>query len=203
MKNHGNKKRPKLSPLKIRRLLEVPTKNRIPLRDKLERTAKAKDLIEALRISKNGVTRSILCDILAERRLKMAIPVLIECLDDPDNKVKEDAAEALGKIGTQAAGEALLERFTNEGNRLPWFAIALGAIGYKPAVPALINALINSPDGVVRGGSAWSLGELRAIDAKPQLERALLIENHKYALKSIREALISLNEQDTNIKSKK
>jgi len=170
----------------IIRLLEEPTDDRRPLKHKLQRSASVKELVKALTLSQVELTRRILCDILAARKVKSAIPALLECLDDPSPWVKDDAAEALGKIGSIKAGEPLLNHFNND--RSLWLAVALGAIGYRPAIPSLIASL-SSPYGKIRGGAAWALGELRATEAITSLELALSKEDDKYALDRIREAL--------------
>ena len=144
------------------------------------------ELIEALRNSRKKLTRCIICDILAERRAKTAVSVLIDCLNDPSDDVKDNAAEALGKIGSPKAGEAILSHFINE--KRTWFAIALGAVNYQPAIPYLIDALASS-SGMVRGGAAWSLGKLCAISARKELESALSVEKDSYANERMREAL--------------
>lgn len=170
----------------IIRLLEEPTEDRRPLKGALQREAPVKELVKALWLSKTVLTSRILCDILGARRAKTAIPALLNCLNNPDPSLKNDAAEALGKIGDPKAGEEILKHFIVEP-RL-WYAVALGAIGYQPAVPYLTNAL-NSTLGSVRGGAAWSLGEMKVSDAQEVLTNALKIEQDKYALDRIQEAL--------------
>lgn len=171
----------------IIRLLEEPVEDRRPLKHKLQREAPAKALIGALEISTNETTRCILCDILAERKTKTAIQSILKCLDEPtSDDLKDAAAEALGKIENPKAGEELLRHFLKE--RRTWYAIALGAVGYRPSIPYLIDALTCS-SGMVRGGAAWSLGEFRAIEALKPLNRALTIETEQYAQARIREAI--------------
>lgn len=173
--------------LEIIRLLEEPVENRIPLKFKLQREAPAKALIEALGKSTNNLTRCILCDILAERGTKTAVQAILKCLDEPtSDDLKDAAAEALGKIESPKAGEELLRHFLKE--KRTWYAIALGAVGYRPAIPYLIDALTSS-FGMVRGGAAWSLGELRAKEALAPLKQALPIETERYAQERMREAI--------------
>lgn len=174
----------------IIRLLEEPTDDRRPLKNMLRREASVKELVKALWMSKTVLTSRILCDILGARRAKTAIPALLNCLTNPDPSLKNDAAEALGKIGDPKAGEEILKHFIDEP-RL-WYAVALGAIGYWPAVPYLINAL-NSNVGGVRGGAAWSLGEMKVTDAQEALINAFKIEKDQYALDRIQEALENLS----------
>ncbi len=176
----------------ILRRLDEPTDDRRPLKYNIQRYASIKEIIRALRISQKEITSRILCEILGIRRAKSAVPVLVECLDDPSPSVKEVAAEALGRIGSTKAGEELLNHF-DEDPTYPWFAIALGAIGYRPAIPSLINAL-SSPFAIVRGGSAWALGELKAYEARNALEGALEKEDNEYAINRMQEALHQIKE---------
>jgi len=176
----------------IVRLLGEPTDDRRPLTVKLQREAPVRELISALRISDTELSRRILCDILGARRARTAIPALVECLDSPSPSIKDDAAEALGKIGSPRAGPALLSHFVVDP-RL-WFAVALGAIGYRPAIPYLIEALEN-PNAMVRGGAAWALEELKVQESVSALEEALVKEDDPFALEHIRKALDYIREE--------
>jgi len=178
----------------IIRLLEEPTEDRRPLKYSLQREAPVKELVKALWMSNTVLTSRILCDILGARRARTAIPALLNCLTNPDPSLKNDAAEALGKIGDPKAGEQILKHFINEP-RL-WFAAALGAIGYRPAIPYLLSAL-NSNLENVRGGAAWSLGVMKVTDAQEALMNALKIEKDQYALDRIQEALDRIGEEGT------
>jgi HEAT repeat protein len=176
----------------ILQLLEEPTEDRRPLKHKLRREASVKELVKALWNSKTILTSRILCDILGARRAKTAIPALLNCLNQPDPDLKNDAAEAIGKIGSPKAGEELLDHFILEPRG--WYAIALGAIGYSPAIPYLIKGLSNASDWLIRGGSAWALGELRVKEAIKPLESSLVIENDKYAFDRMNEAITKIRE---------
>lgn len=171
-------------------LLEEPTDDRRPLKRKLRYEARVKELIKALQLSRLELTRCILCDILADRRAKTAIDALVECLDDPSVDVRNYAAEALAKIGSQKSGKALLEHFMKDHQ--VWYAIALGAIKYKPSIPYLIDAL-RSPVPKVRGGAAWSLGYLNVEEAHDALEQALILETDGYSISRIKGALEELS----------
>lgn len=138
--------------------------------------------------------RQVLCDILGERRARSAVPALITCLSDPSSGVRGAAADALAKIGNPLAGEALLQRFkgleTSMGVRR-MLAVTLGAVGYYPTIPSLIEAL-EEPDTGIRGSAAWSLGVLRAREAIGTLQRVLEEETGWYAVTRITEALQQL-----------
>jgi HEAT repeat protein len=171
----------------IIRRLEEPTENKLPLMSQLRREARIVELVTALSLADDEIIRCNLCDILAWRRAKTAVAVILACLDDPtSDDLKDTAAEALGKIKSPKAGEELLRHFLKE--KRTWYAIALGAIGYRPAIPYLIDALASS-SGMVRGGAAWSLGEFRAKEALDALETALAKETDSYGQARMTDAI--------------
>ncbi len=176
----------KLDAIEIVRLLDMPTDDRRPLADRIRKEAQGRQIVKALQSSDTELTRLILCDICGKRRLKSAIPTLLDFLDDPSTEIKDYAAEAIGKIGSVTAGPRLLEYFIKDP-RL-YTAIALGAVGYSPAIPYLRNAL-TSPSKWIRGGAAWSLGALKAVEAQDALARALAVEQEHYPQQRMREAL--------------
>ncbi len=182
----------------IVRLLEEPTEDRRPLKWNLQKEASVKELVRALEISRVELTSRILCDILAARRAKTAVTALIKCLDDPSPRFKDDAAEALGKIGSLKAGEALLEHF-NKAPRL-WYAVAMGEIGYRAAIPRLIEAL-KDPSPMVRGGAAWALEELIAFDALKELKEVARTEEDSFAFKHMKKAIEYITEEKGDNKS--
>ena len=180
-------------PEEVIQLLEAPTTDRRPIKHYLKRKAPITILIEALEKSKMPRTKRILCDILGSRHAKSAIPILISCLNDRDWEVRNDAAEALANIRSSKAGDALLQHLINDP--LPAYAGALGAIGYFPAIPFLIEALRN-PSPKLRGTAAWSLGELKVKEALPQLELSIINETDKYSTKCMKEAILRIKENN-------
>lgn len=182
-----------LMPEDVVQLLEEHTNDRRPIKHYLKRNASITILIKALEISKMPRTKRILCDILGSRHAKSAIPILISCLADSDWEVRNDAAEALADIRSLKAGEALLQHLINDP--LPAYAGALGAIKYYPAIPFLLEALRN-PSARLRGIAAWSLGELMAKEALPQLELSLITETDDYAIDHMKEARNKISKED-------
>lgn len=120
------------------------------------------------------------------------VPALIEALHDPDEKVRQNAVNALGAMGPAAepAVPALIDLLRNParaekgtnapsklvGNSRSAAAAALGRIGPRAneAVPTLIAAL-EDENLPVRRWSATSLGEIgaEARSAVPALVKAL------------------------------
>jgi HEAT repeat protein len=88
--------------------------------------------------------------------------------------VRSEGADALGLIGDPSTGYDLFRRFAVEddsGVRI-WLAFALGATGYRPAVPLLTDALAEA-ELAVRYYAAQSLAWLGATSALPALRQAL------------------------------
>jgi HEAT repeat protein len=143
----------------IIQLLEEPTNNRWPMMDRI--TAEAP---------------------LAE---------LVAALQDPSSGVRGSAVEALTNIGNPSTGDALMALFNreepDEGMRRLFLA-AFGAVGYRPALPLLLQGL-QDPDETTRQCAAWGLGKLKAPETREALRHALKQETDRYAAQVIREAL--------------
>jgi HEAT repeat protein len=164
---------------------------------RVQRVATVKELIIALRTSTDPNVRRILCDMLGDRRAKTAVPTLIECLKDPSASVRAAAADSLGKIGSPSAGESLLVHFKQEKQEdaRTMLAAALGAVGHRPAIPFLIEAL-SDPHRSLRGAAAWSLGVLRAEESVDALRSALAKETDSYPIARMEEALTLISAGD-------
>ena len=89
-----------------------------------------------------------------------AVQGLIGALKDTDERVRQQAAWALGAIGAKTAAEPLAQALKDSDSRVRHQAAwALGAIGAKAAAPALAQALKDS-DARVRHQAAWALGAI-------------------------------------------
>ncbi len=85
---------------------------------------------------------------------------LIEALKHKDNLIREDAAEALGRIGDKRAVKPLIHALEDEDRGVRKLtAVALGNIKDKRAVEPLINALKDGGYGVYEDAS-WALGRI-------------------------------------------
>ena len=177
-----------ISPIDIIILLQEPNKDRRPIKHQLKSEAYLKGLIQALKISKTPLTRRILCDIIGYRHrfAKSAVPVLIECLDDHDWKVRSDAAEALSKIGGMKAGKSLLNHLEEE--ELPAYIWSLGSMGYRDAIP-IIEKSLHSNSRKVRAASAWSLSALNDLNARILLIESIKNEKDKWVKDYMQDAL--------------
>jgi hypothetical protein len=93
--------------------------------------------------------------------IQVAIPLLVEALEDWDHDVRERAAFALGRVGP-AAVPALVEALRSPKPHVRRMAaLALGPIGARaePALPALLDAL-GDPDPEVCREAAHALAQL-------------------------------------------
>jgi HEAT repeat protein len=111
--------------------------------------------------------RDFACYMLGRRRAVEAVDALIEHLGDENERVREKAAEALGRIADPRAFDPLLERLDDpaemRGKRgssvRASVARALGLLGEAKAGDALLGALADESVGVLRN-AAFALGRL-------------------------------------------
>jgi HEAT repeat protein len=178
----------------IIQLLETPTEDRRPIIDKIVQEAPISELIAAMQqVHMTPLIRQLLCDMLGKRADKQAITVLSEALQNPSSKVRSSAADALAKIGDFQAGEALMKSLEVEENSDVQSALifALGSVGYKPAIPIIIQTLSN-PSDMIRYCSTRALEDLHAEQAKDALEQAIANETDSYTAQRMRKALQTL-----------
>jgi HEAT repeats/HEAT repeat len=181
-------------------LLEESTDDGWQVMRQLTIDAPLRELVTALQAKPAPLTRQLLCDILGERAMDplidAALPVLIEELQDPSLGVRSSAVEALTKIGNPSTGDALLVAFNkeepDEGMQRA-FLTAFGAVGYRPALPLLLQAL-RDPVDATRQCAAWSLGELKAHEAQDPLRQALAQETDPYVTRVMKKALKALRQ---------
>jgi len=85
---------------------------------------------------------------------------LVGRLEDPDPLVREEAARALGRVGSQEAVDALIQRLLDRTSAIcSDAALALGDIGDPLAIPALTQGLADgSPE--VQDACARALGDI-------------------------------------------
>jgi HEAT repeat protein len=175
-------------------LLEGTTDDRRPIKARITAEASLEAIVSAMREAKVPLTRQILCDIVGARHAVEAVPELLATLDDTSPSVRSAAADALAAIRDPTSGPALLTHYRSESQPgvRTMLAVALGAVGYRPAIPDLIRAL-NDPDTALQMESAWSLGELRATEARQQIARALSLQTDDWARKLMADALAKLD----------
>ncbi len=77
-------------------------------------------------------------------------------------------------------------------------AVALGNSGKKEAIPVLVKSL-RDDDPLIRGHSAWALGQIGGDEAKNAMEQVLEVENDEEVTKELEYALQSLNLMGTGL----
>jgi len=196
-----------LSPSEIVELLESETDSEglLEKQRKILRKGKTPQLIAALRQASSPNSRRALCYALGRRCSSQAVPILVACLDDNDVDIRTEAAEALGNIGDPEAGPFLLDHFTranlNSGDASNLLAYALGAVGYRPAIPALLKTVRESNSYVLRDTAALALGELGATEAEDVLKEKLKENNSKNSVTLLNRALAAVQLVDRALKS--
>ena len=90
----------------------------------------------------------------------LALEDVIERLYDPDPDVREEAASALGRIGSNEAVQALIEQLQDEQSTIrAHSAKALGKIGHKDALPFLLEGINDSSEDV-QNACTMALGSM-------------------------------------------
>jgi HEAT repeat protein len=158
----------------------------------IQRHTTVRTLILSLQQSADPRVSRILCELLGERHASSAISALLACLTHDDSDVRYEAADALAKIRKPATGPALFTRLKieHEPHVQAMLIRALGAVGYRPAIPDLVTAL-SASEASVRASAAWSLGALKASEAYHALERVQANETDAYARQQIADALVA------------
>ncbi len=173
-------------------LLEEPGDDFLAIKWRVRDEAPIEELIAAMHESKTAHMTEILCELLGKRQDPKAVPVLIEALHNEGAGVRSEAAQALALIESPLAGEALLTQYLKEKDEevKDWQVIGLGATGYLPAVPYLIQALQSDR---LRRYAALALAELQVTEVKPMIQEALGHETDEYERKLIEQALQKLS----------
>ena len=116
---------------------------------------------------------------------------LIKQLSDRDERMRIQAAKALGNLGVKAVVPSLIKSLSDTDRDVQQAAAkAPGKLGYGSAVPALITALSDS-EGMVRRYAAEALGKLGDKSAVPHLIKAVGASS-TYARRYASEALVKL-----------
>lgn len=131
---------------------------------------------------------------LADSRSRLATQDLVEHLDDPSPKVREEAVHGLAKSKDPEAVDALIEKLGSAEHGLEaQSARALGEIGDQRGVQPLIDSL-DHPDPRVRASAAQALGDIGDRRAREPLFHMLKKDKHQLAFSSYAAALSALGE---------
>jgi HEAT repeat protein/protein-S-isoprenylcysteine O-methyltransferase Ste14 len=134
--------------------------------------ARVAKLIDEMRRTDSGRRRYRIADVLSDIG-DAAVDPLIALLSDSNPANRQEAAWALGRIGSSRATEPLLERLADEEDGVRFQAVgALGNIGSREAVPALISLVGGENDSLHRS-AADALGRIGAEEAVGPLTEAM------------------------------
>ncbi len=111
---------------------------------------------------------------LEEMGAQESVPVLLELLDFPDAGVRANVAHALGQLGDENVGAALLTLLTDTDSLVRIEAAeSLGMLRYMEGIDALARTLSHDSDPLVRLHAAEAIGSLKDLRALPTLVTAL------------------------------
>ncbi len=122
----------------------------------------------------------------------IAVRDIIRRLDDPDAEVREEAARALGRIGSREAVEPLIRHLRDRSSTIRIYAArALGRIGDARAVPFLIEE-IGGPSEELAEACCHALGRMGARAARRPLLDLFAAERSPRVITAASEALSRL-----------
>jgi HEAT repeat protein len=123
--------------------------------------------------------------------LRSGGPAVLERLgrllaDSPHARVREAAANALGKVGTAESVPALMKALADPEENVRWFAVeGLRKLGATQAVPVVSEMLRRDASARVREIAASALGELGQPAGVPALSAALGDPNERVRQKAV------------------
>ncbi len=105
-------------------------------------------------------TRAAAAQALGQLQKKATIPTLIAAMGDKEVQVRQAAAEALVEFG-EAAVPSLVDSLEGRGGRVAPYALwALGEIGSRNAVGALIDTASEARSWRIRWSAVEALGDI-------------------------------------------
>lgn len=147
-------------------------------------------ICSTLKREKNNHVRSVLCNVLRRKGDHAAAQTLMDVAKGTRNsRVRAAAVEALGAIRAKQAGRLLLSILRNTHERTYVrnnAALALGLVGYKPAVTDLIRFL-KSQNWTIRAASANALGALNS--GQTALLSVVKKEKHEWTRQIMRRSI--------------
>lgn len=116
--------------------------------------------LRAMSTSKDEYGREAAARNLGTAQLSLATAELITALRDPSPRVRRQAAESLGKIGSQEAAMALLDHIKAHPELIDEETVAaLGDAPHSDSVPILVK-LLEDPRAALRRAAAKALGRI-------------------------------------------
>jgi HEAT repeat protein len=133
----------------------------------------ARDAIRDLR-SRRTMRRVHAAEALGEMRVREGADALLAGLEDREPLVRFACAGALTRIGAEGALRPIIAALTSDRHGTTTGEVVETLLDYgRPAIVELVGLLESEPDPELRRVMAIALGELRALDAVPELIRCL------------------------------
>lgn len=153
------------------------------------------DLISSLKDKDKNIKQDAARE-LGERKVKDATGAIIDSLNDPDIDVRVALIWALGEINDPRSVKPMASLLKDSNGRIRTSSLnALGKIEGPAAKDALINALAQGNDYRVRLEAAYTLGDINADEAVPNLI-VLLNDKNEYVRQAATRALGELKKKD-------
>jgi len=147
------------------------------------------DLVMALKSKKNEdnqemITRiirsaddkrvkSIVLRIVGLSKAKFAVPVIAECVKDPDKRVRANAIESLAELGNEDVIELIKPALNDFDNRVKANAAkGLWKLGGARSLQ-ILREMLSDNDKWMRASAAYALGEIGVIQVAEILQMAL------------------------------
>ncbi len=131
----------------------------VPVRVADSRRGRVEKLVAGMKRAGDWRRKSRITDALADLG-EPAVDPLVGLLNDPNPETRQEAARALGLIGSVRAIGPLLEKLSDENNDVRFKAIeSLGKIGSEDAVAPLIDILDDGTEDTTRS-AAFALGRI-------------------------------------------
>ncbi len=139
----------------------------------MARTTLEGDVAYALRSDDHGLALAA-TEMAAELRAPSLVTPLVALVDNPNVEIRNKAVHALGLIGNPAATRALVDALprVREARMLNNIAFALERLD-RAAFHRAANTLMAHRQAIIRLNAAFVLGDVKARDERPLLEKAL------------------------------
>lgn len=145
--------------------------------------ALVKDIVLNGMLLYDGITQRSVYDETAQKSaiecseyfpdlIPKVLPELLErATTAPDLEVRHNTVRRLGELGDTSVLPVLAELLNDSEPRIRQAAVQAVSKLQDPSIPSLLFKALNDPDGVVRQRAARHLGQLRATEAVPALEK--------------------------------
>ncbi len=134
----------------------------------------AKDsLTKLLHAGDDKRIKAIILRIIGLSKARFSVPILAECIKDPDKRVRANAIESLAELGDESVIEMIKPALNDFDNRVKANAAkGLWKLGGARSLQILRDMLTNN-DKWMRASAAYALGEIGVIQVGEILQAAI------------------------------